>query len=224
MYAHTAVAVNPRSFFIGTLLFARQPEPDLEFTEEDLADAAPQSAPPAKSPKPSNKRPILWLLLLALLGGLAYVAMDPDMVMQVIEPYLGDQEAPEAGSDPSRRTTATAPTAPDPPPTPQPETGPSGSALPPTQADPGSASSATPPGPLFAEGQKVSVVPDVANPDRPVVLFADAARTRPGPTVAPGSSLTVLDGELQRSGWIYSVSTGDGRHGWVAEKHLKFRR
>jgi hypothetical protein len=204
------------------LFFARQPEPDLELTEDDLADATPHASSPMKSPKPSNKRPILWLLLLAVLGGVAYIAMDPDMIMRILEPYLGDSEQNSVSTVPP----------------PQAEQSPAASAVPPlneppappavqppsmTKTAPGGASP-TVPGPLFGEGQKVSVVPDPARPNGPVLLFADAARTKPGPTVAAGSSLTVLDGDLQGANWIYAVATEDGRKGWVAEKHLKFRR
>ncbi len=195
-----------------TIFFARQPEPDLEFTEEDLAGAAPQPSPPMKSPKPSNKRPILWLLLLAILGGVAYIAMEPDVIMQALEPYLGESEP---------RTT---PVTPPPQAKQPPEASPSALPTPTTPSAPQASAPSPIPGPLFAEGQKVSAVPDPARPDGPVLLFADSARTKPGPTVAAGSFLTVLDGDLQGSNWIYAVLTEDGRQGWVAEKHLKFRR
>ncbi|HET6674347.1 MAG TPA: hypothetical protein VFG71_03360 [Nitrospiraceae bacterium] len=206
-----------------TIFFARQPEPDLEFTEEDLAGAAPQPASPMKSPKPSNKRPILWLLLLAVLAGVAYIAMEPDVIMRALEPYLGETEP--------RTTPVTPPPQAKLPPEVSPVIPPKGepaspSVLPtPTTPSASKASAPAPiPGPLFAEGQKVSAVPDPARPDGPILLFADSARTKPGPTVAAGSFLTVLDGDLQGSNWIYAVLTEDGRQGWVAEKHLKFRR
>ncbi|HAP39390.1 MAG TPA: hypothetical protein DCQ94_06490, partial [Nitrospira sp.] len=77
------------------LLFATQPEPDLEFTEDDLDGAAPPPAPPMPEPKQSKKGPLLWILLLLLVGGIGYVAMDPDGAMQLIQPYL------EGGAEPS---------------------------------------------------------------------------------------------------------------------------
>jgi hypothetical protein len=223
MLTHTAIPTFAGSLSIEPLFFARQPEPDLEFTEEDLTDAAPQSSPPMKSPRPSNRRPILWLFLLAILGGLAYIAMDPDMVMRVLEPYLGENETAPARSAPPPQAKQAPAVSPAPPVRTEPATplSPAGS-TPMTQAR--GPSSAPTPGPLFGEGQKVTAVPDPARPNAPVLLFTDAARTKPGPSVAAGSSLTVLDGELQTFGWIYSVSTEDGREGWVAEKHLKFRR
>jgi hypothetical protein len=224
MHAHTRVPAF-EDFFptgnLGNLLFARQPEPDLEFTEEDLSDAAPPPTPPVKSPKPSNKRPILWLLLLAIMGGLAYVAMEPDMVMRFLEPYLGDGEPTTVRSAPPQAKQAP-PVSPAAPSRSDQAVPPSAGSAPLTPGSKGS-SPATP-GPLFAEGQKVTVVPDAVKPNSPVLLFADAARTKAGTSVAAGSSLTVLDGELQNAGWAYSVSTEDGRQGWIAEKHLKFGR
>jgi len=226
MFTHTAIPTLGGSLSVGALFFARQPEPDLEFTEQDLTDAAPQSSPPMKSPRPSNKRPILWLFLLLILGGLVYVAMDPDMVMRVIEPYLGENETGPVQSIPppqAKQTPAVSP--PTPPLRTEPATPPSPAGPPPmTQAGSTGPSFSPTPGPLFGEGQKVTVVPDPARPNGPVLLFTDPAKTKPGLSVEAGSSLTVLDGELQPSGWIYSVSTEDGRRGWVAEKHLKFRR
>ena len=53
-----------------SLLFARQPEPDLEFTEDDLDEAVPPPAPPMNAPKRSKKGPFLWILLLLLVGGI----------------------------------------------------------------------------------------------------------------------------------------------------------
>jgi hypothetical protein len=225
MHAHMGIGGFASLLPTGNLLFARQPEPDLEFTEEDLTDAAPQAAPPAKSPKPSNKRPILWLLLLAVLGGLAYVAMEPDMVMRFLEPYLGDNEPTAVRSVPPPQAEQSPGPSPSTPPNADQDTRPTPTTpLPPTSTGAGAQPPSATVGPLFAEGQKVAVVPDAAKPNSPVLLFADAARTKPGTSVAAGSFLTVLDGELQGSGWVYSVSTEDGRQGWIAENRLKFRR
>jgi hypothetical protein len=225
MHAHTGVPAFTGFLPTGNLFFARQPEPDLEFTEEDLTDAAPQPTPPVKSPKSSNKRPILWLLLLAVLGGLAYVAMEPDMVMRFLEPYLGDSEPTTVRSLPPPQAKQSPPVSPAAPSrTDQAATPPSAGPTPLTPAESRGPSSPVTPGPLFAEGQKVTVVPDAIKPNSPVLLFADPAHTKPGTSIAAGSFLTVLDGDLQNSGWVYSVSTEDGRQGWIAEKYLKFRR
>lgn len=78
------------------------------------------------------------------------------------------------------------------------------------------ASSAIPviPTPKFGKGEKVSV-------SAPSPLTADAAGMKPGTaTAAPGSTLVVLDADLQNYAWVYSVRTEQGATGWVAEKNL----
>jgi hypothetical protein len=64
--------------FDWTLLLARQPEPDLEFTEEELDQTIATKAKGPVSPrkKSGGGSPILWILLLALVGGIAYVSMN----------------------------------------------------------------------------------------------------------------------------------------------------
>lgn len=77
------------------LFFARQPEPDLEFTEEELEQTMDvRSSPPKKSPKKSGGSPLIWILLLVVAGGGAYVAMEPEMVMEVVGPLLGETPEP----------------------------------------------------------------------------------------------------------------------------------
>ncbi len=81
---------------LSALFFARQPEPDLEFTEEELEQTTnTRSSSPMKSPKKSGGRPVLWILLLALIGGGAYVAMEPEMVMDWVNQLLGETPAPQ---------------------------------------------------------------------------------------------------------------------------------
>ena len=73
---------------------------------------------------------------------------------------------------------------------------------------------ATIPSPKFGEGQKVSV-------STPTPLTADSAGKQPGKaTAVPGSTLVVLDADLQNLAWVYSVRTDKGATGWVAEKNL----
>lgn len=201
MFTGAGVPAFASPFMNWNLIFARQPEPDLEFTEEDLEDAAPQPSHSMKSPKPSNKRPVLWMVLLLVLGGIAYVAMDPDMVMRALEPYLGEGEVKSV------------------PPMAPPQAKP----VPPAQ-DQATATSVERSGPLFAEGQRVTAVSDPSRPGAPISLFLDSAGSRPGPVVPAGGTLTVMDGELQNAAWIYAVRTDDGLKGWVAEKHLTFKR
>jgi hypothetical protein len=74
-----------------SLLFARQPEPDLEFTEEELEQTTNiRSSSPMKSPKKSGGRSLLWILLLVLIGGGAYVAMEPELVTDLVGPLFSE--------------------------------------------------------------------------------------------------------------------------------------
>ncbi|MBH0177372.1 MAG: SH3 domain-containing protein [Nitrospira sp.] len=93
------------------LFFARQPEPDLEFTEEELEQTMDvRSSPPKKSPKKSGGSPLIWIFLLVAAGGGAYVAMEPEMVMDVVGPLLGETPEP-----PPQPPVARKPAAPKPP-------------------------------------------------------------------------------------------------------------
>ncbi|MBX3346018.1 MAG: SH3 domain-containing protein [Nitrospira sp.] len=233
------------------LLFATQPEPDLEFTEDDLDGAAPPPAPPMPEPKQSKKGPLLWILLLLLVGGIGYVAMDPDGAMQLIQPYL------EGGAEPSPPV-AQRPTPPVPKPVAVPTPAPLAAPAPapktiappavvdsapapppdkpaptpiPAAAAPAPAPVAKPapptvrvPGPLFAESQRVTVVADPTRPKAPTPLFTDAVGSKTSTTVPAGATLTVLDGEYQKRGWVYSVRTRDGKKGWISERHLRLKR
>lgn len=80
-----------------SLLFARQPEPDLEFTEEELEQTTNvRSSSPMKSPKKSGGGAFLWILLLVLIGGGAYVAMEPELVTDLVGSLLGESSEPPA--------------------------------------------------------------------------------------------------------------------------------
>ncbi len=243
-----------------SLLFARQPEPDLEFTEEELEQTTNiRSSSPMKSPKKSGGRPLLWILLLALVGGGAYVAMEPEMIMDYLGPILGEsptpQEQPPVVARPAAPKptpgapagqpgpAATAPVAPraQMPQTavPPPATAPGPTAAPSTpmasvpspppapMSPPTPAAVAPPitssPAPLFGEGQRVTVLPNPAAPSDTVPLMQDAAGTRPGLAVPPGTTFTILDGDLQSSGWVYSVRSDFGTKGWLAEKQLRLK-
>ena len=252
-------ADNPLTW---SLFFARQPEPDLEFTEEELEQTTTVRSPsPVKPPKQSNKRPVLLVLLVLLLGGGAYLAMEPDMLMEYLGPLLGEapaqQPQPPIARKPAPPTPvpvppAAPPKAVTPPPapaiapveTPQaaipaptsvptpPAAPPMPTASTPAPAPPTSASSSAPtpapqvlatPAPLFTEGQRVSVVPNPATPGQKVQLSQDAEGTKPGPAIPPGTVFTILDGDLQGSGWVYSIRSDFGTKGWLAEKQLKLK-
>lgn len=235
-----------------SLFFARQPEPDLEFTEEELEQTTTIRSPsPTKPPKNSSGRPLLWVLLLILIGGGAYVAMEQEMIMDYVGPLLGESPAPQPQPPVARRPSppvpatqpqaavstpppvapvevpqAVAPTAAPVPTPPVPQPMPTASA--PIQAPPSPASIpvapiTASPTPLFSEGQRVSVLADPTNPGEKVVLAQDAEGTKPGPAIPPGTALTILDGDLQGSGWVYSVRSDFGTKGWLVEKQLKLK-
>ena len=228
-----------------TLLFARQPEPDLEFTEEELDQSIATKARGPLNPrkKSGGGRPILWILLLALVGGIAYVAaMEPEMLTEWLSPYLGESTPPPMAMRPK-------PLAPAPvtPPAPAPQAVPSPSnqasaplapatspaaavapaapavALPPQTAARPAAPVVPPLDPMFSEGQKVTVTVDEMAPGGSIPLFADSSSSKPGPIVRPGVSLTVMDGDLQPGGWMYLVRTDEGAKGWVSEKRLRLK-
>jgi hypothetical protein len=224
-----------------TLLFARQPEPDLEFTEEELDQTIATKAKGPVSPrkKPSGGSPILWILLLALVGGIAYVSMEPEMLTAWLSPYLGDSTPPPQAMKPMP-----SPPAPAAPPTPAPQAVPSPSpgasapvapATAPTAAAPPAAPAVAPVpqptarpvapslAPMFSEGQKVTVVVDDTAPGGTIPLFADSSGSKPGPLIRPGALLTVMDGDLQSGGWMYLVRTDEGVAGWVSEKRLRLK-
>lgn len=252
-------ADNPLTW---SLFFARQPEPDLEFTEEELEQTTTVRSPsPVKPPKPSNKRPLIVVLLVLLLGGGAYLAMETDLITEYLGPLLGDAPAQQpqppiarkpASPVPAPVTPPAPPKAVAPPPapavtpvetpqaaTPAPTPVPTSPAAPPMPTDstpasapptPSSSPVPTPappvvatPAPLFGEGQRVSVMPNPATPGQKVQLHQDAEGTKPGPSIPPGTAFTILDGELQGNGWVYSIRSDFGTKGWLAEQQLKLK-
>ena len=235
--------------FNWTLHFARQPEPDLEFTEEELDQTITTKARGPMNPrkKSGGGRPLLLILLLALVGGIAYVAtMEPEMLTEWLSPYLGESTPPPA-PPPIAMKPKPSPPAPVAPPAPAPQAAPSPSSgasaplapatspatavapaapavVPPSQTAARPAAPVVPPlDPMFSEGQKVTVTVDEMAPGGSIPLFADSSSSKPGPIVRPGVSLTVMDGDLQPGGWMYLVRTDEGAKGWVSEKRLRLK-
>jgi len=231
--------------FNWTLLFARQPEPDLEFTEEELDQTTTTRATGPLNPrkKSGGGRPILWILLLALVGGIAYIAtMEPEMLAEWLSPYLDKSTPPPMAMKPKPLAPApVAPPAPAPQATPSPsdeasaplapETSPNTAIAPaapavvspPQTAARSAAPVAPPPAPMFSEDQKVTIMLNETAPGGNIPLFADSSSNKPGPIVRPGVTLTVLDGDLQPGGWMYLVRTDEGARGWVSEKRLRLK-
>ena len=230
-------ALNP---FDWTLLFARQPEPDLEFTEEELDQTITTKA---RSPLNPRKRsgggggPALWILLLILVGGITYVAtMEPEMLEEWLSPYLGESTpAPMTMKPKPSAQSRVSPPAPTTQAAPSPNDADSGTSpavvpttpaavVPPPQT---AARPVTPVAPsldpMFSEGQKVTVTTDNTAPGGNIQLFADSTSSSPGSIVRPGASLTIIDGDLQSGGWVYLVRTDEGAKGWVSEKRLRLK-
>lgn len=195
-----------------SIMFTRKPEPDLDFDDEleDLGQKRSRGYYPRK-PKKSRSSLLRWVLLLVILGGGAYFAMEPDMVMDLVGQWLGES-SPMVAMPPAK-------------PASRPKPAPSGTPAPVTPSaqtsSPGPAAPPSLPTPLFSQGQRVSVIPDPAPPGGSLSLSLDSAGTKPGPSVRAGTTLTVLDGELQNNVWVYSVRTEDGATGWIAERHLR---
>jgi hypothetical protein len=211
------------SSFDWMLLFARQPEPDLEFTEEEFDQTNMMNARGPVNPrkKSGGGSPILWILLLALVGGITYVSMEPEMLTEWLSPYLGKSTPPPMAMKP--KPSAPAPVAP-PIPAPQADTSQSNGASALLAPAPPSAAPVAPSSdPMFNEGQRVTVTGNDTPPGGNISLFTDSSSNKPGPIVRPGVSLTILDGDLQPEGWIYLVRTDDGATGWVSEKRLRLK-
>lgn len=225
---------------------ARQPEPDLEFTEEELDQTT--ATRPVSAMKPGKKsrggRPLLWIFLLLLVGGIGYLAMEPEQLADWLAPFTGDSpsEPPAVATRPKPApptvpppappadAPATPPSASDTLPPPVAPTGPSGApTIPPST--PSSMAPATTPtappvtvaSPMFAEGQKVTAIGNPTAPAETIPLSLDPAGMKPGPVIRPGITLNVLDGDLQPGGWVYSVRTDDGVKGWIPEKRLRLK-
>ncbi|MFO0773978.1 MAG: hypothetical protein U0172_04840 [Nitrospiraceae bacterium] len=116
MFALAGSAALSPSASPWSLLFARQPEPDLEFEEELAEDNQSTGSQPGKPPKKKGTSPLLWVLLLVLLGIGGYFVMDPDGAMQTVDSLLGGgSEAPVVATAPAPRPVPPQP-APDAPP------------------------------------------------------------------------------------------------------------
>ena len=191
-----------------SLLFAREPEPD-----PDLDDIPPESvegnrtsAPRPPMQRPPNRKPLIFLVLLILVAGVASVSLNLDtftgMLPESVLDLLGEAPPPPT------------------PPAPGEEMGPSAQPSP-AVTPPGTPLPVAIPVPAFAEGQRVMVSPDPTNLGMALSLSGDAAGTTPGPPVPAGAVVTVLDGEFQANSWMYAVKTQEGTKGWLPENRLR---
>ncbi len=151
------------------ILFAEDSERDLDFDEGFEEDELHESKPP-------SRRPLLWILLLVLIGGVAY--------------WILNQPAPRMQN----------PVAID--------------AMQITEKPPASDIQANIAAPLFSENQTVVLTEES-------MLMGDSTNSQPGPIVAAGENLTIVDGSHQIQGWVYLVKTESGKTGWISGEKIK---
>ena len=184
------------------LLFAREPDTDLDLGELD-APGGERSGPPGTAQKPPRSNTIVLLILLIIVAAGAYLAMDPEFVMNLVEQGSVPVSVPGPAQPAPRSVT---------PPRMQPTEPGLGSRQP--------SLSAMVPTPLFGEGQNASVHADPSAPAGPISLAVDSAGTQPAQTVRPDEGVTILDAEWRGNSWVYLVRTQDGATGWISERQL----
>ena len=202
-----------------SIFFAKEPTPSADPSQPDMDKTVVLGPPGKRGPTPpSMKERILFLvLILIIVGAGGYLAVNPDVLMSLLGDAPGQPPLPQI----TRPAAIPAPpplqaTTPVPAPVgSMPATAPG--AVPTAPAAAGSVpmpDATTISIPMFGEGQKVSV-------SAPTPLTADSAGNKPwAATAVPGSTLVVMDADLQNLAWIYSVRTEQGVTGWVAEKNL----
>lgn len=225
MSSHPGFGAAASSLPTWNLLFAREPEPDLDFDDGPEAPDRGEGTDPDEPDEPSGGKKWITILVVLVIAGGLYYAWDSGMLSGL----LGSTDNAPVASSPSGQSDDAPPPSPGHPPqatgempnAPPPQMPPQASpppSMPPPRS--GSPIAAVQP-PAFGEGQQVSVVPDPTLPAAAVSLNSDAAETKPGPIVSPTTVLIVVDGEFRNSGWVYTVRTPDGTTGWVSERRLR---
>jgi len=201
------------------LLFAREPEPDLDFDDSaEPSDRGGGMDSGGGSDGPSKRRPLLLIVGVVVVAGALYFVWDSGMLSGLLGPS-GDAAAPGPAEQ-------SPPSPPPPQAAGEAQQQPSPATMPPpmsaakSETKPPAPIMSSPP-PAFSEGQHVSVVPDPTLPAAAVSLNADSNETKPGPLVSPTTVLIVMDGEFRNNGWIYTVRTPDGAVGWISERRLR---
>ncbi|MDA0738200.1 MAG: hypothetical protein O2999_04285 [Nitrospirae bacterium] len=144
-------------------------------------------------PKPPSRRPLLLILLLLLVAGVGYFMMDPGAFSSLTSMVM----APASKThDPAAETTTSD-----------------------THEEHGD-SLPHAPTPSFQEGQLVAVA-SLHSGETSMKLSGDPQGKDPGPSVKTGELLTILDGTIIGSEWIYLVHTKSGASGWIGEHQLK---
>ena len=141
--------------------------------------------------KPPNRRPLLWIVILLLAVGTVYWVLKPDFFMGTGTDSMDQPPSPSM----------TSPT--------------------PGQGQPTMATSSSMSSPKFAEGQQVLFSTGAEVNSESSTLKGDASGTKPGPAVKPGELLTIVDGEIVGTSWVYKVQKSSGATGWVLEKEIR---
>ena len=202
-----------------SLFFAKEPAAGGDPTQPDMDKTVVLGPPGKKGPNPPTmkERLLFLVLILIIVGAGGYLAVNPDVLMSLMGDAPGGPPPPQMVAKPVVPPPAV-PAPASPPgtmPAPAPGAVPAAPAavtnVPMPAAAPAAGTITTP---LFGEGQKVSV-------SAPFPLTSDSAGKQPSATTAvPGSTLVVLDADLQNMAWVYSVRTEQGKTGWVPEKNL----
>ncbi len=144
-------------------------------------------------PKPPSRRPLVVILLLLVVASVGYFMMDPGAFSTLTSMVMAPASKTPA-SDADSKTPATHESA--------------------------THSHAQTPVPSFQEGQLVAVIADPSG-TASLKLSGDPQGAQPGPSVKAGELLTILDGALVNSSWVYLVHTKSGASGWIGEHRLK---
>ena len=166
------------------IFLARDADQDLDFDEGLEDDELDHHKPP-------NRRPLLWIVILLLVVGTVYWALNPDFFMGTGTDSMDQSPPPDMAS---------------------PLPGQNPSAM-------GTSSSVSLP--KFAEGQQVLFLMSAEGKTESVTLKGDASGTKPGPAVKTGEVLTIVDGEIIGTGWVYKVQKSSGATGWVLENEVR---
>ena len=151
------------------ILFAEDSDRDLDFDEGFEEDELHDSKPP-------SRRPLLWILLLVLMGGVAYWVLNQPAPRMQPPVAIDATESTKQPSTPDTQTKIAAP--------------------------------------LFSENQTVVVTEES-------MLMGDSTNSQPGPIVAAGEHLMIVDGSHQIQGWVYLVKTESGKTGWISGEKIK---
>lgn len=197
-----------------TLLFAREPEPDLDI--EDLPQGLDDN--PSQrfmDKKPPNRRPLLWVLILVVVGVAVYAMTQPEMLQMI---GMGAPEPPKPTiakspkpAVPAAPATPAAPGAPAPvaPGIPAPSTpgAPVASAPAPTASSPGATPSMPP---AAAPSSATAGKPILAAPATPSTQPARPAASAPTPLFKEGQRVVVQSDPKQLTGTVFLSADSAG--------------